>query len=111
MNEATDPIRVVLGTRNRKKGLEIAQLLNPSWEPNPRLGRLVLVSLAEYPDFPDVVEDAETFSGNARKKASETAKTLGLWALADDSGLAVDALGGAPGVYSARYAGVHGDDE
>lgn len=111
MNETVDPIRVILGTRNRKKGLEIAQLLNPSWEPNPRLGRLVLVSLADYPDFPDVEEDAETFAGNARKKASETAKALGLWALADDSGLAVDALGGEPGVYSARYAGVHGDDE
>ena len=58
-----------------------------------------------------MVEDAETFAGNARKKAGETARRLGLWVLADDSGLAVDALGGAPGVLSARYAGAHGDDE
>src|SRR5207245_716262 len=59
---------------------------------------------------PDVEEDADTFAGNARKKAIETARALGCWVVADDSGLAVDALGGAPGVYSARYAGQHGDD-
>ena len=59
----------------------------------------------------DVVEDAETFAGNARKKASETARSSALWVLADDSGLTVDALDGAPGVFSARYAGEHGDDE
>src|SRR4051812_35902395 len=103
--------RLVLGTRNRKKGLEMAQLINPGWEPNPRLSRLAVGSLADFPDLPEVVEDAETFAGNARKKASETARALGAWVLADDSGLAVDALGGAPGVYSARYAGAHGDDE
>jgi len=56
-------------------------------------------------------EDADTFAGNARKKASEVARALGLWTLADDSGLGVDALGGAPGVYSARYSGDPGDDE
>ncbi len=60
--------------------------------------------------MPEVVEDADTFAGNARKKASETAQALGLWVVADDSGLAVDVLGGAPGVHSARYAGSHGDD-
>jgi XTP/dITP diphosphohydrolase len=58
-----------------------------------------------------VVEDADTFAGNARKKASETAQALGRWVIADDSGLTVDALDGAPGVYSARYAGSHGDDD
>ena len=82
----------------------------PPWEPNPRLGRLEIRSLDAFPDVPDVVEDGETFGENARKKASEVARTLGLWVLADDSGLAVDALGGAPGVYSARYAGEPADD-
>lgn len=104
-------ILLVLGTRNRKKGEEMAELINPAWEPNPRLSRLTVRSLADFPDVPDVVEDADTFAGNARKKASETARSLRSWVLADDSGLAVDALKGEPGVYSARYAGEHGDDE
>src|SRR5205085_8616536 len=59
--------------------------------------------------IPDVVEDADTFAGNAIKKAVEISRATGLPALADDSGLEVDALGGAPGVYSARYAGGGGD--
>ena len=104
-------IRLVLGTRNRKKGLELAQLVAPPWEPNSRLARLAVETLDAYPNVPDVVEDADTFAGNARKKAAETAQALGLWVLADDSGLAVDALGGAPGVFSARYAGEPADDE
>jgi XTP/dITP diphosphohydrolase len=102
---------VVLGTRNRKKGLELAQLIAPPWEPNPRLARIEIRTLDEFPGAPDVVEDADTFPGNARKKASETAVALGCWVLADDSGLTVDALSGAPGVFSARFAGEHGDDE
>jgi XTP/dITP diphosphohydrolase len=102
---------LILGTRNRKKGLELAQLIAPPWEPNPRLDRLVIKSLDAFPQAPEVVEDAPTFAGNARKKASETAKALGHWVLADDSGLSVDALDGQPGVFSARYAGVHGDDD
>lgn len=106
-----EPIPLILGTRNAKKLRELAQLINPPWEQNPRLSRLAIRSLEEWPDLPDVVEDAATFAGNARKKAGETARRLGLWVLADDSGLAVDALGGAPGVLSARYAGAHGDDE
>ncbi len=63
-------IPLVLGTRNRKKGLELAQLVAPPWEPNPRLARLDVRTLDDHPDVPDVVEDADTFSGNARKKAS-----------------------------------------
>jgi XTP/dITP diphosphohydrolase len=106
-----EPLTLVLGTRNKKKGLELAHLIAPPWEPNPRLGRLSIRTLDEFGPAIEVVEDAETFAGNARKKASETACALGLWVLADDSGLTVDALDGAPGVYSARYAGVHGDDE
>ena len=107
----TAPIELVLGTRNRKKGLEMIALLRPPWEPSPQLDRLQIGTLDEHPEVPDVVEDGATFAANARKKASETARALGRWVLADDSGLAVDALAGAPGVFSARYAGVHGDDE
>ncbi len=66
-------------------------------------------TLADLPPMPDAVEDADTFEGNAQKKALHYAGLSGLWTLADDSGLAVDVLGGAPGVKSARYAGT-GDD-
>lgn len=104
-------IPLVIGTRNRKKGVEMAGLIYPPWEPNPRLERLAIRTLADCPEVADVVEDADTFAGNARKKASETARSLGHWVLADDSGLTVDALNGAPGVYSARYAGEPSDDE
>lgn len=101
---------LVLATRNRKKGEEMRQLISPPWEPNPRLERLTIRTLDDFPDLPEVIEDADTFAGNARKKATEAARALGLWVVADDSGLAVDVLGGAPGVHSARYAGRHGDD-
>jgi XTP/dITP diphosphohydrolase len=87
---------LVVGTHNRKKGIELAELLAP-WG-------LSVVTLADVPEAIDVAEDGKTFAANARKKASEQARHLGRWLLADDSGLEVDALGGAPGVYSARYA-------
>lgn len=105
------PSLLVLATRNLKKGREMVALLAPPWEPPTALHRLTVKTLAEYPDLPETIEDAETFVGNARKKASEAAKAIGAWVVADDSGLAVDVLGGAPGVLSARYAGEHGDDE
>jgi XTP/dITP diphosphohydrolase len=101
---------LVIATRNRKKGQEMGELLAPAWEPGGPLHELRIVTLDVYPALPEVVEDAETFAGNARKKAVETAQALGMWTVADDSGLAVDVLEGAPGVYSARYAGAHGDD-
>lgn len=66
-------------------------------------------SLTDYPDLPIAEEDQPTFDGNAAKKALHYADLTGLWALADDSGLEVDALGGAPGVHSARFAGDAGD--
>ncbi len=66
--------------------------------------------LHQYPDLPAAVEDADTFMGNAEKKALYYARHTGLPALADDSGLEVDCLGGRPGVQSARFAGCHGDD-
>jgi len=105
-----EPLTLVLGTRNKKKGRELAELVAPPWEPNARLGRLAIRPLDDVDASIDVDEDAPDFAGNARKKATETARALGLWVLADDSGLAVDALDGEPGVFSARYAGVHGDD-
>jgi XTP/dITP diphosphohydrolase len=104
-------IPIVLGSRNPKKGREIALLIAPPWEHNPRLARLSILTLDAWPELPEVDEDQPTFAGNARKKASETARALGRWVVADDSGLSVDALGGEPGVFSARFAGVHGDDQ
>jgi XTP/dITP diphosphohydrolase len=93
---------LVLGTRNAKKRKEIEEILGD-------LG-ITLQDLSMYPNVPEVVEDGDTFEANARKKASEVAKALGQWALGEDSGLVVPALGGQPGVYSARYAGTQGDD-
>ncbi len=68
-------------------------------------------NLRQYPDLPAAVEDADTFMANAEKKALHYAERTGLPALADDSGLEVDCLGGRPGVHSARFAGHHGDDQ
>jgi XTP/dITP diphosphohydrolase len=93
---------LVLGTRNAKKRQEIEEILGD-------LG-LDLQDLAQYPDAPEVVEDGDTFEANAHKKAIETARAVGQWVLAEDSGLVVPALNGRPGVYSARYAGKQGDD-
>jgi XTP/dITP diphosphohydrolase len=93
---------LVLGSRNRKKCEEIKALLGD-------LG-LDLRDLTDWPDAPEVVEDGATFVDNARKKAVELARYLGQWVLGEDSGLVVPALGGRPGVHSARYAGKQGDD-
>jgi len=88
---------VVLATRNKHKLEEIRALI-------PGLN-LVIKTLEDFPGAPDVTEDGETLEANAVKKATSAARFCGLWALADDTGLHVDALKGAPGVYSARYAG------
>jgi XTP/dITP diphosphohydrolase len=93
---------LVLATRNAKKCREIEEILGD-------LG-LALGDLSQYAGAPEVVEDGATFEANARKKASETASAIGQWVLGEDSGLVVPALGGRPGVYSARYAGKQGDD-
>ncbi len=100
------PERLLLATKNRGKIRELLDLLAP-------LGvQLVEVATleAERGPAPEVEETAETFIGNARLKAIGWARWAGLPVIADDSGLEVDALGGAPGVHSARYAGEHGDD-
>ncbi len=96
------PSTLVLGTRNHKKRLEIEEILGDLGIP--------LADLSAYPAAPEVVEDGDTFAANARKKAIETAVAIGQWVLGEDSGLVVPALGGRPGVYSARYAGTQGDD-
>jgi XTP/dITP diphosphohydrolase len=70
-----------------------------------------LRSLEDYPDLPEIVEDGNSFQENALQKAKVISKLTGETVLADDSGLEVDALGGAPGIYSARYAGKDADDE
>ncbi len=90
---------LVLATRNRHKGEELAALLGD-------LG-IRIRTLDEFPDAPDVVEDGATCEANAVKKAREIAAATGLPAVADDTGLEVDALGGRPGVHAARYAGEH----
>jgi XTP/dITP diphosphohydrolase len=92
----------VIGSRNKKKLLELQDLLGD-------LG-LELVDLSGWPDLPDVEETGETFADNAQLKATAYAKAVGEWVLAEDSGLVVPALKGRPGVYSARYAGTHGND-
>lgn len=90
-------MKLLIATRNAHKLAEIRQIF-----PVPGLE---LVSALDFPEIPDVVEDGKTLEANAVKKAVSLALATGLYALADDTGLEVEALGGAPGVYSARYAG------
>ena len=98
------PKRVlVLGTRNRKKRDELVELL--------RLDELEIWTLERFETAPEVVEDGDSFLANATLKAVTLSRALGHWVLGEDSGLAVDALGGTPGIYSARYAGEPTDDE
>jgi XTP/dITP diphosphohydrolase len=94
---------LLIGTRNGKKLAEMVRILS-AHVPELR-------DLSSYPDAPTVEEDGATFLENASKKATELAKVLRCWVLGEDSGLVVPALKGSPGVYSARYAGKHGDDE
>jgi XTP/dITP diphosphohydrolase len=98
--------RLVLATRNAHKVTELRAILAASG-----LGLDVeLVGADAYPDIPDVKETGVTFAENALLKARALAEATGLPAVADDSGLCVDVLGGAPGIFSARWAGRHGDD-
>ncbi|AWB45784.1 non-canonical purine NTP pyrophosphatase [Paenibacillus sp. CAA11] len=99
----TQDSNIIIATRNKGKAREFAHALE-------FLGRAVK-SLHDYPEAPDVVEDGTTFAENARKKAKEVGDALGVPVLADDSGLCVDRLDGAPGVYSARYAGEGASDQ
>jgi XTP/dITP diphosphohydrolase len=94
--------RLLVATRNEGKLRELRALLEGTG--------LHLETLASHPEAADVRESGATFDENARIKASAAARATKLWTIADDSGLEVEALGRAPGVRSARYAGVHGDD-
>jgi len=97
------PRLLVLGSRNRKKLAELAELLEPQG--------FVLKTLTDFPNAIEVEESGQTFAANASLKATVQAKHLRKWVLGEDSGLSVDALGGAPGVYSARFSGPEATDE
>ena len=96
-------MKLIIATNNQKKLKEMSPILLKYFDS--------VQSLSEAGIDHETVEDGTTFEENALKKAREIAKISGCAAVADDSGLVVDALGGEPGIYSARYAGGHGDDE
>ncbi|MFA7323445.1 MAG: RdgB/HAM1 family non-canonical purine NTP pyrophosphatase [Candidatus Nanopelagicales bacterium] len=97
-------VKVVLASKNAHKLIELRRILE-------QVGLdIELVGTAEFPDLPDVEETGTTFAANALIKARSIAAVTGLPAIADDSGIMVDALNGMPGIYSARWAGTHGDD-
>jgi XTP/dITP diphosphohydrolase len=103
---AADPPRprLVLATGNQHKLAELTRILSATGVP------VTLAGLGEFPGAPDVAETGASFAENALLKARAVARFTGLPAVADDSGLCVDALNGMPGVLSARWAGRHGDD-
>ena len=96
-------MKLIIASNNAHKLIEIKAILSDFFEE--------IQSLREAGIDHDTVEDGSTFMENAIKKAKEIAEISGCCALADDSGICVDALGGAPGIYSARFSGVHGDDK
>lgn len=97
------PTILILATTNTNKVKEFQEMLKDF--------PIEIRSLADFGPLPEAIEDGETFDDNAYKKAIHTAKVLGFPAIADDSGLTVEALDGAPGVYSARYAGEKATDK
>jgi len=94
---------LVLATTNKNKVKEFREILSDF--------NIEIRSLSDFGPIPEAIEDGDTFDDNAYKKAIHTAKVLGLPAIADDSGLEVDVLNGAPGVFSARYAGKNSTDQ
>lgn len=99
--------RLLLATGNKKKLVELQRILDAALG----VARIELVGLGDFPGYPDVPETGLTFGENALIKAREGAKRTGLATVADDSGIAVNALNGMPGVLSARWSGGHGDDQ
>ncbi|GAA2607961.1 RdgB/HAM1 family non-canonical purine NTP pyrophosphatase [Streptomyces tubercidicus] len=99
------PRRLILATRNAGKVTELRAILDAADLD------IELVGADAYPDVPDVKETGVTFAENALLKAHALAQATGCPAVADDSGLCVDVLGGAPGIFSARWSGTHGDDQ
>ena len=100
-------MKLLLATANTKKLAELQRILDTALGSS----RVSLVGLGDFDDYPDVPETGLTFGENALIKAREGARRTGLPTVADDSGLAVDALNGMPGVFSARWSGRHGDDD
>ena len=98
--------KLVLATRNQGKITEFRRILDVLAP-----GEIELVGVDQFPDLVDVEETGSTFEENSLLKARYTSHATGLPAIADDSGLCVDALNGDPGIYSARWAGAHGDDQ
>ena len=98
-------MEIVLATRNKGKIRELERIFAST------LPGVKLLGTDAFPDLADVAETEDTFEGNALLKARAVSHFTNLPAIADDSGLAVDHLGGAPGIFSARYSGVHGDDQ
>jgi XTP/dITP diphosphohydrolase len=97
--------KLLLATRNKGKIEEFRRILDAIAP-----GEIDLVGLDAFPDIHDVDETGKTFEENALLKAREMSQATGLPAIADDSGLCIDALNGDPGIYSARWSGVHGND-
>jgi XTP/dITP diphosphohydrolase len=98
--------RVLVASRNAKKLEELRRILAAE-----RVPGIEVIGLDEVPSFPEAPETGATFEENALAKARDAAVATGLPAVADDSGLAVDAMNGMPGVLSARWSGKHGDDQ
>ena len=95
--------KLLFGTGNRHKGLELGEILAPL--------AIEVLTLADFPNAPHVVEDGTSFAENAAKKGREVAQGLAMWTVAEDSGLSVDYLDGAPGIYSARFSDPGATDE
>jgi XTP/dITP diphosphohydrolase len=95
------PTSILLATRNQGKAREFQEMLGKEW---------IVLTTKDVPEIPEVLEDGQTFEANARKKALAYGEVFPGLVLADDSGLEVDALNGAPGIYSARFAGEPSDD-
>jgi XTP/dITP diphosphohydrolase len=100
-------MRLLLASRNKKKFEELHRILAAS----PQLRNIELLGLDDVPAYPEAPEKGLTFAENALMKAREGVKHTGMPTVGDDSGLAVDALNGMPGVFSARWSGRHGDDK
>ena len=94
---------IVLSSRNKKKTQEVSEIL--------AVVGFTVIPVTQFADVPDVEENGKTFAENAAKKASQVALQLKQWVIGEDSGLMVDALNGAPGIYSARFSGAEATDE
>lgn len=106
MSSNSTPHKLLLATRNKGKVEEFRRILE-----DIAAGQIELVGLDQFPNLQDVDETGSTFEENALLKAREMCEASGMPAIADDSGLCVDYLNGDPGIFSARWAGSHGDDK